>query len=60
MILLYKATIINDGKRYVGSVLIEHERISQIYIDDVPDQIVNNSEVFDSQGLYLIPGVIDD
>jgi len=60
MILIHKAIIINDGKRFVGSVLIEHERISRIFIDDVPEQIFNHSEVFDAQGLYLIPGVIDD
>ena len=61
MILIHKATIINEGDSYIGSVLIENDRISRVYSDDIPETILNEcSEVIDARGLYLIPGVIDD
>ena len=61
MILIHKATIINEGDTFVGSVLVERERISKIYRDDVPERLINEcSNVIDARGLYLIPGAIDD
>ena len=61
MILIHKATIINEGDSNIGSVLIENDRISRIYRDDIPETILNECrEVIDARGLYLIPGVIDD
>lgn len=60
MILIHKATIINEGKSFVGSVLIEGQRISAIYTDNVPEEILQQSKVIDALGLYLTPGVIDD
>ena len=36
MILINKATIINEGSSFIGSVLIEGEKISEIFRDDVP------------------------
>ncbi|MFA5210842.1 MAG: dihydroorotase, partial [Proteiniphilum sp.] len=61
MILIQKATIINEGETFTGSLLIEGERISRIYRDEVPEQLLKSChEVIDARGLYLIPGVIDD
>lgn len=61
MILIHKATIINEGTTFTGSVLLEGERISRIFREEVPEQLLNScSEVIDARGLCLIPGVIDD
>lgn len=60
MILIHRATIINEGQSFTGSVLIENDKIKAIYRDDVPDNILNSSEKINAEGLYLIPGVIDD
>lgn len=61
MILIHKAIIINEGDSFIGSILIEGERISQVYRDNVPERLLNECrEVVDARGLYLIPGVIDD
>ena len=61
MKLIYRATIINEGETFIGSVLLKGERISHIYREEVPERLINAcSEVIDARGLYLIPGVIDD
>lgn len=60
MILIQNATIINEGKSKIGSVLIENNIISKIYDNDVPNQIINQSTVIDATGLWLMPGIIDD
>ena len=61
MILIHKATIINEGDTFVGSVMIERDRISKIYRDDVPERLINEcSNVIDARGLYLIQCAIDE
>lgn len=60
MILIHKATIINEGKTFVGSVAIENETIAEIFVEDVPERILQQAQVVDARGLYLIPGAIDD
>ncbi len=61
MILIHQATIINEGKTFKGSVLIEDEKIKKIFHDKVPENVLTRCRnVIDAQGLYLIPGVIDD
>lgn len=61
MKLIHKATIINEGTSFTGSVLLEGERISRIFTGDVPETVLNACrQVIDARGLYLIPGVIDD
>lgn len=61
MKLIHKATIINEGRSFIGSVLVEGERISKIFENEVPENILQLCrEVIDARGLYLIPGVIDD
>ena len=61
MILIHKATIINEGGSFTGSLLLEDERISRIFRDEVPEAVLNACrQVIDARGLWLIPGVIDD
>ena len=59
-ILIQNATIINEGKKYSGSVLTEGKFIKHIYTGDVPESVLLHSEVIDASGQLLIPGVIDD
>lgn len=60
MKLIYNATIINEGRSFVGSVLIQGDTIKAVYTSAPPQDIMNRSEVIDSTGLWLLPGVIDD
>jgi dihydroorotase len=60
MILINKATIINEGKTFIGSLLIDGERISKIFTEEVPEILFNQcKQVIDARELLLIPGVID-
>ena len=57
--LIQQATIVNEGEQYVGSVLIEGNRIATIIRGtEIPDISADN--VINAQGRYLIPGCIDD
>lgn len=59
--LIKNATIINEGLKFEGSVLIEGEKINKIYPNVLPSNFdFIGVEVIDASGLYLIPGVIDD
>ena len=60
MKLIYNATVINEGSSFVGSVLIENGIIKSIYKGVVPEEIRSRSEVINGNGLWLMPGVIDD
>ncbi len=61
MILIQKATVINEGETFTGSLLLEGERISRIFREEPPEQLLQRCrQVIDARGLYLIPGVIDD
>jgi dihydroorotase len=59
-ILIHQATIINEGKSFVGSVLIENNCIQEIFIDNIPQNIFHQSEIIEAKGLWLIPGAIDE
>ena len=59
--LIKNATIINEGLKFKGSVLIDGQIIKKIFPHIVPsDYDLSDVEIFDASGLYLIPGVIDD
>jgi len=58
-ILIHKAKIINEGNSFKGSLLIEGDKISKIFKDEVPANILKNAEVIDGEDKWLIPGVID-
>lgn len=56
-ILIKNALIINEGKSFTGDVLLKNERIEKISENGISD---NNYEIIEAEGLWLIPGVIDD
>lgn len=59
--LIRDATIINEGLRYKGSLLISGERIERIYPYVLPLNIdLSGFRVIEASGMYLMPGVIDD
>jgi dihydroorotase len=59
--LIKNATIINEGLKFTGNVLIEGEKIEKVFPYILPSNFnYNNVEIIDATGLYLIPGVIDD
>lgn len=58
-ILIHKVKVINEGNSFKGSVLIEGEKISKIFKEEVPENILKNAEVIDGSDKWLIPGVID-
>lgn len=61
MYLIQNATIINEGKSVKGSVLIEGEIIKAIYHShEIPSEILNRATIINAEGLWLVPGVIDD
>lgn len=60
MKLIYNATIVNEGKSFVGSVLIDGQVIKSVFNTTPPHEVLNNSEVIDATGLWLLPGAIDD
>lgn len=60
MMLIKNATIFNENERFLGSVLLDGEKISKIYRGkDIPIDLQCN-EVIEADGLWLLPGVIDD
>ena len=59
--LIKDATIINEGLKYSGSVLIEDEKITKVFPYKLPpDFDFSEITVIEAAGKYLIPGVIDD
>ena len=57
--LIYNAVIVNEGKQFSGSVIIEGENITRVICgDEIPND--HFDERIDAKGYYLIPGVIDD
>ncbi len=57
--IIRNATIVNEGRQFNGSVVIEDEMIQQVIEDgDDPSQAYDLE--IDATGLYLFPGVIDD
>lgn len=59
--LIKDATIINDGLKFTGSVLISGDTIEKVFPHFIPREFdFTGIEVIDARGLYLLPGVIDD
>ncbi|MEZ4720914.1 MAG: dihydroorotase [Flavobacteriales bacterium] len=60
-ILIHRAEIVNEGKRFTGSVLVSNDKIKAIFSEyEVPDELLNSVLVHEAEGLILIPGAIDD
>ncbi len=59
--LIKDATIVNEGLKFKGSVLIDNERIEKIFPSVLPGNLdLSDTTVIDASGLLLMPGVIDD
>ncbi|WP_372755467.1 dihydroorotase [Labilibaculum sp.] len=57
--LIKNALVINEGKKFAGSVLVKDQLIEEIYTSE-PEILDKNWTVIDAGGKLLIPGVIDD
>lgn len=57
--LIKNATIINEGRTFNGSVLIENDKIAAVYEEVVPASALDG-KVIDATGKILLPGAIDD
>lgn len=55
--LIKNALIVNEGKTFKGSVLINDETIALISSENID---YHTDNIIDAEGLLLIPGVIDD
>jgi len=58
--IIRNATIVNEGRTFIGSVLIDGNKIKTVY---EAGELINVSELYtemDASGLLLLPGVIDD
>ncbi|NDP21594.1 MAG: dihydroorotase [Paludibacter sp.] len=58
--LIRNATIVNEGRTFIGSVLIDDEQIKAIFEGDKVPEITEPFIEIDATGLLLLPGVIDD
>jgi dihydroorotase len=58
--LIVNASIVNEGRIFQGSVLIENEFIAEVY-EKTPDiSKLGKIKVIDAEFAYLLPGIIDD
>jgi len=57
-ILIKNATIVNEGKSQIGDILIENDRI--LNIDSSISLKHPDTKIINADGLYLMPGMIDD
>lgn len=59
MIWIHNAVIVNEGKQFAGSIVIDNGIIREVLEEGkAPSQ--DCDEEIDAKGCYLIPGVIDD
>ena len=59
--LIKDALIINEGRSFKGSVLIDNQYISAVFEgENMPGELSDNVKVIDASGKWLLPGVIDD
>ena len=56
---IHHAIIVNEGRRFAGSVVIEGEKIQEI-IEGDGKPTADCDEQIDAEGCFLLPGVIDD
>jgi dihydroorotase len=56
-LLIKNAKIVNDGRIFTGSVLIDQQKIVSVTENSTEAKA---TQVIDASGLYLLPGVIDD
>ena len=56
---IHHAIIVNEGRRFAGSVVIEGEKIQEVIEGNGAPAAVCDEQI-DAQGCFLLPGVIDD
>lgn len=59
-ILIKKACIINEGRMLKGSVLIQDDKIAEVFEGDSTPEVLSDVRVIDAAGKLLLPGAIDD
>ena len=57
-ILIKNATIVNEGQKFIGSIVVNNGKIAEV-IHEGEKPRRSNLEIIDARGMYLIPGVID-
>ncbi len=60
--IIKNATLVNEGKTFLASVVISGDIIEKIILPDENEKLEQYSsyQVVDAEGLYLVPGAIDD
>ena len=61
--LIHGGTIVNEGRTFNGSLVIENEKIAQIFESRGESKtfpLDSFDEVIDASGCFVLPGVIDD
>lgn len=58
--LIRRAEIVNEGRRYRGSVLVDGDRIKKIYRAEDDISISPGTDIIEADGMLLLPGIIDD
>lgn len=59
MLWIHNAIIVNEGRRFAGSVVVDGEVIREVLEGDMRPSSECDSEI-DAHGCFLMPGVIDD
>lgn len=54
------ATIVNEGRQFIGTLVIDDDRIDEIIEGNDAEPDIPVDETIDGTGCYLFPGVIDD
>ena len=57
--LIQNAVIVNEGRKVLGSVVIENEKIAEILVGE-ENATAPCDEIIDATGCYLLPGAIDE
>lgn len=56
--LIQSGTLVNEGRIFDGSIVVEDGKISQIIQGNTPEACYD--EVIDASGCFVLPGLIDD
>ena len=56
--LIKNGTIVNEGRSFLGDLVVDGEQIEKIYEGKAPRGIYD--QVIDASGCFVLPGVIDD
>lgn len=59
MVWIHNAVIVNEGKQFAGSVVVDNEVIREVIEGNARPSLSCDEEI-DAEGCFLIPGVIDD